>query len=398
MKKINYLYIGMVLSCGALFTACSDDDDLGAKNITVEEAYNIESDVFGIDVTEGEPLQLKPFIMPESARDSKVSYRFAGEPSGAIDLSEDGLITPLLTTPPAPEPIPMPLGTDTIIVSVEDGSGTYVVYPVRVISNIVVVSSITIQSAGQTVEAEKGATFNLAQYVTVNPSDATDPSVTYTSDDESVATVDQNGIITITGEIGQSTTVRVTANDRGKAEAVCTVKVADEAPLYVGVPYDASTWAFESNLANYMDGSKECVPENMFDDDNSTYYAPNISQRPTYDPQAYLDIDFGKVIKFGQIGWRHRSLNYQWLQVHTFTLQGKLAADDEWTDLGTFETEALKADDYQLFQIETPMEIQYLRINFIKGHLRDGASWDDPASQESGTGFVGDLQIYEYNR
>ena len=148
MKKINYLYIGMMLSCGALFTACSDDDNLGAVNITVEEAINLESDIFGIEVTEGEPLQLKPFIMPESARESKVSYRFAGEPSGAIDLSEDGLITPLLTTPPAPEPIPSPLGTDTIIVSVEDGSGTYVVYPVRVISNIVVVSSITIQSAG----------------------------------------------------------------------------------------------------------------------------------------------------------------------------------------------------------------------------------------------------------
>ncbi len=396
MKRKSYLFVGMLLSFGAMFTACGDDDNWGAVNITVEEAYNIESDIFGIDVTEGEPLQLKPFIMPESARNSKVSYRFAGEPTGAIDLSEDGVITPLLTTPPAPEPIPMPLGTDTIVITVEDGSGTYVVYPVRVLSNITLVSSITIQSAGQTIEDEVGAEFNLAQYVTVNPANATDPSVTYSSDDENIATVDQSGLVKIVGgEPGDATTIRITANDRGKAQATATVKVG-ERPDYVGVPYSAS-WTFASNLDNYMDNGKECVPENMFDDNNSTYYAPNISTRPMYNPQAYLDINFGEVVKFGQIGWRHRSLDYVWLQVHTFKLQGKLAENDGWTDLGEFETEPHKVDAYQLFQVETPMEIQYLRINLIKGHLRDGASWDNPDSQETGTGFVGDLQIYEYN-
>ena len=148
MKKNIYFLVGM-FSFGALCTGCSDDDNTGkAVNITVNNATNIESDIFGIDVTEGQPLQLKPFIMPESARENAVSYHFAGEPTGAIELSESGLITPKLTTP-AEGDIPFPLGTDTIIVRVDDGSGTYVRYPVRVISNVVIVSSITIQSAGQ---------------------------------------------------------------------------------------------------------------------------------------------------------------------------------------------------------------------------------------------------------
>ena len=64
MKKNIYFLAGM-LSFGALFTGCDDDDFGKAVTITVENATNLESDVFGVDVTEGQPVQLKPFIMPE---------------------------------------------------------------------------------------------------------------------------------------------------------------------------------------------------------------------------------------------------------------------------------------------------------------------------------------------
>lgn len=388
MKKNTYILFGM-LTFGALFTGCSDDDDQGkAIAITVENATNLESDIFGVVVTEGKPMQLKPFIMPESARQNAVSYHFAGEPSGAIDLSEDGWITPKLTTP-AEGAIPSPLGTDTIIVRVDDGSNTYVKYPIRVVSNIVLVSSITIQSSGQTVEAETGKQFNLAQFVTVNPGNATDKTVTYASEDPSVATVDANGLITIVGETGQTTNITVTANDRGKQSAVCRVKVAAEAPMYVGFPY-TENWNLSANLS-----AKEGNVKNLFDDKNSTFWAPTINTRPIYDPVCYLDIDLGEVIKFGQLGYRHRNLNYSHLQCHTFKLEAKKQATDAWTDLGEFVTEPLKADDYQLFPVE-PMEAQFLRITFIKGHLRDGHS--DWNYSESGNVSVGDLQVFVYNR
>ena len=387
MKKNIYFLVGM-LSFGTLFAGCDDDDFGKAVTITVEDATNIESDIFGIDVTEGQPLQLKPFIMPESARENAVSYHFAGEPSGAIDLSEDGLITPKLTTP-AEGSIPFPLGTDTIIVRVDDGSGTFVRYPVRVISNIVVVSSITIQSAGQSVEVERGKTFNLAQYVTVNPSNATDKSVTYSSQDETVATVDQNGVITVVGELGQATDIIVTANDRGKQSAVCRVKVAAEAPMYVGFPF-SDDWKYTCNI-----GTKEGDMKNLFDDKNSTFWCPDITTRPIYDPVCYLDIDLGKVIKFGQLGYRHRSLNYPHLQCHTFKLEVKKETGDTWIDLGEYVTEAKKVDDYQQFKV-TPTDVQYIRITFIKGHLRDGQT--DWNYSETGNVSVGDLQVFIYNR
>lgn len=326
--------------------------------------------------------------MPESARENAISYHFAGEPTGAIDLSEDGLITPKLTTP-AEGAIPSPLGTDTIIVRVDDGSGTFVRYPVRVVSNIVLVSSITIQSGGQTAEVESGKTFDLSQYVTVNPANATDKSVIYTTEDETVATVDQNGLITVVGEVGQATNIVITANDRSKQSATCRVKVAAEAPLYVGFPF-SENWHYSSNL-----GTKEGDMKNLFDDKNSTFWAPEITTRPIYDPVCYLDINLGEVIKFGQFGYRHRNLNYSHLQCHTFKLEAKKTEGDAWTDLGEFVTAPLKVDDYQLFQVE-PIEAQYIRITFVKGHLRDGKT--DWNYSEAGNVSVGDLQVFVYNR
>lgn len=388
MKKYIYFLSGM-LSFGALITGCDDDDFGKAVTITVENATNLESDIFGVVVTEGQPLQLKPFIMPESARENAISYHFAGQPTGAIDLSEDGLITPKLTTP-AEGAIPSPLGTDTIIVRVDDGSDTYVKYPVRVISNIVLISSITIQSAGQNVEEENGKTFNLAQYVTINPSNATDKNVTYTSEDPTVATVDQNGVITIVGETGQSTDIIVTANDRGKQTTTCRVKVAAEAPMYAGFPFSGK-WRYSSNLK-----TAEGEMKHLFDDKNSTFWCPKITTRPIYDPVCYLDINLGEVIKFGQLGYRHRSLNYSHLQCHTFKLEAKKAESDDWTNLGEFVTEALKVDDYQLFPVEQPMDAQFIRITFIKGHLRDG--YTDWNYSENGNVSVGDLQVFIYNR
>ncbi|WP_291528559.1 Ig-like domain-containing protein [Bacteroides sp. UBA939] len=388
MKKKIYFLAGM-LSFGALFTGCDDDDQGKAVNIAVENATNLESDIFGIVVTEGQTVQLKPFVMPESARESAISYHFAGEPTGAIDLSEGGLITPKLTTP-AEGAIPSPLGTDTIIVRVDDGSGTFVRYPVRVVSNIVLVSSITIQSAGQKVEEENGKTFDLAQYVTINPANATDKGVTYSSEDETVATVDPaTGLITITGEVGETTNIVVTANDRGKKTATCRVVVAAEAPLYVGFPF-SDKWSYSSNLE-----ANEGAIGNLFDDKNSTFWAPKISTRPIYDPVCYLDINLGEVIKFGQLGYRHRNLNYSHLQCHTFKLEAKKTESDTWTDLGEFVTTPLQVDEYQLFPVE-PIEIQYIRITFIKGHLRDGKT--DWNYSEDGNVSVGDLQVIEYNR
>jgi len=389
MKIYNYISLLFFLGITLLVSGCSDDDDGGKiKNLTVINAEYESGEIHFIRMDDVTPLQLEVFAMPREDNPA-VTFSLTGTTSGAIEITSSGLITPLIKTP-AEGSIPSPLGVDTVKVTLDGNPDVFVKYPVRVYSHINLVTSITLQSSGQFPEIEPGNTFNLAQFVTINPTNATDKSVTYSSEDESIATVDQNGVITGVGEVGQSTNIIITSNDRGKLTARSVVSIIAEAPLYLQHPV-SDKWVLSSNL-----GTKEGTLTNLIDDKNSTFWAPDILTRPIYDPACWLDIDLGEVIKFGQLGYRHRGFNYSHLQCHTFTLQGKKAESDDWTDFGEFVTQAGQIDNYQYFPVENPMELRYLRINFIKGHLRDGKTdWD---YSESGNVSVGDLEVYVYNR
>lgn len=390
MKLLKYILPIFFLGMVALFAGCSDDDEDSIKNLTVINAEYEKGEIHFIRMNDLEPLQLEVFAMPRE-ENIAVTYSLIGTVSGAIEVSSSGLITPLVKTP-AEGDIPSPLGVDTILVTLKDNADIFVKYPVRVYSHINLVTSITLQSAGQSPEVEIGKTFNLAPYVTINPANATDKTVSYSSDDESVATIDQNGVITAVGIPGQTAKITITSNDRAKQSTQALVTIIAEPPLYLQHPV-SDKWELSSNL-----GVKEGKLENLLDDKNSTYWAPLINTRPIYDPACWLNIDLGIVIKFGQLGYRHRDggFNYSHMQCHTFTLQGKKTESDVWTDLGEFVTAAKQVDDYQLFAVENPMELRYIRINFIKGHLRDGKpDWN---YSETGNVSVGDLSVYIYNR
>ena len=73
------------------------------------------------------------------------------------------------------------------------------------------------------IDLNVGETFALT--ATVYPENATNKTVTWLSDDESVATVDENGVVTA---IGEGITVIYANTISGEAEARCTVEVTDD--------------------------------------------------------------------------------------------------------------------------------------------------------------------------
>ena len=56
MKTRNIYILAGLFAFGAFFTGCDDDDDGKAVAITVKNATNLKEDIFGVVVTEDQPV------------------------------------------------------------------------------------------------------------------------------------------------------------------------------------------------------------------------------------------------------------------------------------------------------------------------------------------------------
>ena len=158
---------------------------------------------------------LKATVTPDDADDKSLIWTSSNSYIAKVD--ENGKVT-------AYSP-----GTATITVTTADGNYT-ATCTVYVYSSTVSVSSVSLDKSQATVN--QGSSLQLT--ATINPSDATNKDVTWTSSNPTVATVDTNGKVTALAP--GTTTITVTTTDGGyKATAVISVKQKDEAGFNVTV-------------------------------------------------------------------------------------------------------------------------------------------------------------------
>lgn len=148
----------------------------------------------------GESVSLTASIVPVNATDKTIIWSSDNESVATVD--NNGTVTAIT------------IGSATITAS--SSNGKTAVCKVTVASNIILVSSIVLDK--ENAELKVGESITL--YATVGPDDATDKTVIWTSDDESVATVDKNGTVTAIS-VGKAL---VTASS-GNVSASCTVNV-----------------------------------------------------------------------------------------------------------------------------------------------------------------------------
>lgn len=152
-----------------------------------------------IVVNKGKTAVLTATVLPEDSYNKNFTWSIDNQE--IAEIADDGTITGLK------------VGTATITVTTEDGAKTASCF-VEVYEPV---SSLEIDRSEATLY--KGDTLQLG--ATVYPEDASDKKVLWTSSDEYVAAVDENGLVTITGK--GSAIITATSNNNAEIAKICTI-------------------------------------------------------------------------------------------------------------------------------------------------------------------------------
>ena len=148
--------------------------------------------------------RLTATVLPENASNKRVTWSSSDE--SVAEVTGTGGVAAV------------GLGTCTITCSATDGSGVSATCTVNVV--LQPVTDITLSSSNINM-TNISETHQLT--ATVTPTDADIPNVTWTSSDETVATVDQTGLVTSIAE--GTCTITASATDGSGVSAICTVAV-----------------------------------------------------------------------------------------------------------------------------------------------------------------------------
>ena len=210
--------------CTATVTAKSDD---GGKTATCQVrviARNVSVSGISLDKTElsmieGDTQALTATVSPSNATNQSVTWTSNNESVATISYS--GVVT-------AKSP-----GTATITVKTNDGGKT-ATCDVTVKAKVVSVTGVTLDKTSLTMT--EGETQSLT--ATVTPDNATDKSLSWSSSNNSVATISSDGQVTAVS--AGSATITVKTNDGGKT-ATCTVTVKAKVISVTGVSLNTTS-------------------------------------------------------------------------------------------------------------------------------------------------------------
>jgi uncharacterized protein YjdB len=178
-------------------------DKTATCSVTVKKSVvavsSITLDKSSLELTEGETATLVATVKPDNATDKTVTW--TSDKASVATVDANGKVTAVAE------------GTATITAKAGDKTATC---SVTVKKNTVAVESVTLDKSS--LELTEGETATLT--ATVKPDNATNKTVTWSSDKTSVATVDANGKVTAVAE--GTATITAKAGDK---TATCSVTV-----------------------------------------------------------------------------------------------------------------------------------------------------------------------------
>ena len=200
------------------------------------KAESISIDKTEIEIIAGETEFLVVTILPETTSNKTVVWSSSDEEVAVVN--EYGVVTALA------------VGEATITATTTDGSNLSASCQVTVVAALA--ESISLNKTEASIEVSRTTTLT----ATVLPENTTDKSVTWSSSNESVATVDANGLVTAIA-VGEAT-ITATTTDGSNLSASCLVTVEALRGFPISItPEDGSTVGelqrivFEFSAADY---------------------------------------------------------------------------------------------------------------------------------------------------
>lgn len=194
MKRKLLLMIVVFIST---FISCEENEPLPVA--VTDVTLNVSS----LDLTEGDEYLLAATVNPENAANKAVAWASSDE---AVAMIKDGKVTAVKA------------GTATITVTTEDGGKT-ATCEVMVNAKVYPVESVSLDKAYIELVEDDDVTLSAKVY----PENATNKNIVWSSNNETVAKVD-NGLVTAINE--GSATITVTTED-GNLTASCEVVVSN---------------------------------------------------------------------------------------------------------------------------------------------------------------------------
>mgnify|MGYP004616266103 FL=1 len=186
------------------------------EKIEFIDVTEIRLDKENITMPVGSTYRLTATILPENATDKTLVWKSDDESVAIVD--KDGLV------------IAVKGGFETIISAATPKGDVKAICKVKVEKKVVPVSGITIDK--ESLKMKVGETYHLT--AKVSPEDATDKSVVWKSEDESIATVDQEGLV-MAVKGGSKTMITATS---GEFSASCAVTIEEDVIPVKGITLD----------------------------------------------------------------------------------------------------------------------------------------------------------------
>lgn len=360
MKKFTLALCWITVVFGASLLINCKDENVEPTSIRVQSVKLSEALKQGITVQAGSDainITDQVTILPENAANKRMIFSSNNKKTATVD--EEGMLTA------------HDAGTATITVIVDGQTDqfTLTVDPKPpVLTNEIAISD-------PNVELQEGATVDIADRITVLPADAASKTVSFSSTDPNIATVNQSGTITA---VSQGTTT-ITITSVQVPEITATINITVTEADHIG-DYDRTGWTVSASQTLFTQEGNSL--QGAIDGDVNSIFAlvrPSKSLNGVSVPSAAnggfisFTIDMKESRKVNYFRIRHRNTTSRGMRYVMFeTISGSI----DGVTFTPIASDVVVTDAVPIVDIESPnISIPVSNYRYLKFYCQKNECW-----------------------